>query len=498
MMNTLTRYLVLFWTLFFFFLFTENTASAIVLKRAASSGSYAIYLTNPTTKEVTSAGKWAESSKAKVLTLCKSYLKTQKNYGILCLWNGAVIYSKKPTVTRVIKKTPVIVKKTPVKTPVIVKKDPVNTPVLPPAETRLFDGYIDGRIVLSIQDATAVKANETCSQMMKANPASEVMCRWGETILDTRLVAEAAKANQIELLKSTLVGSTGSYLSKDKEQEVGIFSLKSGTGNADARIESIVVNHIGSTRLRGVVDYDTSARLIDMDTGRQVTATVTINDTSISFMKMDEIFAPGATKNYKILLSINAMRDVAEYTTVALTIDPQNVKIIKKSDASRIGMLGGVLAMKSYIIGKKPPTIAVSNIGENLFRIKLTNTDENYPISLTEVAVTSQLSLPSGKTYAASACIRDIGSNQACGSNGATIVSVPGQSRTISLVGASMNTYAMKLSVLEVDLYVTSNDIFPTGGQVDITIDSVSYLIDGKTLTERFYGVSTAKSSYRK
>ena len=77
-----------------------------------------------------------------------------------------------------------------------------------------------------------------------------------------------------------------------------------------------------------------------MDTGKQVTATVFINDTSISFTKMDEAFAPGATKNYKILLSINAMRDVAEYTTIALTLDAQNIKIFKKSDVSRVAMEG--------------------------------------------------------------------------------------------------------------------------------------------------------------
>ncbi len=185
---------------------------------------------------------------------------------------------------------------------------------------------------------------------MKANPSSELMCRWGDVILDTRIITESTKTNQIELLRSTLVGSSGSYLSKDKEQEVGIFSLKSGTGISDSRIESIVVNNIGSTRLRSVVDYDTSARLIDMNTGKPVNATISINDTSISFMKMDETFVSGATKNYKILLSVNAMKDVAEYTTISFTVDPENIKIFQKSDATRIGILGGVLAMKSYII----------------------------------------------------------------------------------------------------------------------------------------------------
>lgn len=155
--------------------------------------------------------------------------------------------------------------------------------------------------------------------------------------------------------------------------------------------------------------------------------------------------------------------------------------------------------MKSYIIGKKPPIVTVTNVAENLFRIKITNTDENYPISVTEVTITSQLSLPTGGVYAmATACLRDIGTNEACGANGTLSAAVPGQSRTISLIGASMNTYAMKESSVEMDLYVTSNNIFPTGGQVDVTVDSVSYLIDGKTLTEKFYGLSTAKSSYKK
>ena len=79
---------------------------------------------------------------------------------------------------------------------------------------------------------------------MRANPESEITCRWGDIVLDTRLIIEATKAHQIELLKSSSLVSTGSYLVKDREQEVGRFALKSGSGNAEARIESITMKNI--------------------------------------------------------------------------------------------------------------------------------------------------------------------------------------------------------------------------------------------------------------
>ncbi len=176
---------------------------------------------------------------------------------------------------------------------------------------------------------------------MRANPESEITCRWGDIVLDTRLIIEATKAHQIELLKSTSLESTGSYLIRDKEQEIGRFSLKSGSGNTETRIESLTLTNIGSTRLRSIVDYETSARLIDIDSAKEVSATIAISDTSITLTKMDATLTGGTTRNYKILLSIHAMKDIPEYsTTISLTLDPQDIKIVKRSDASRIPMIG--------------------------------------------------------------------------------------------------------------------------------------------------------------
>ncbi len=81
--------------------------------------------------------------------------------------------------------------------------------------------------------------------------------------------------------------------------------------------------------------------------------------------------------------------------------------------------------MKTYTIGKKPPTIGIANTGENTFRIKITNTDENYPLAITTLTLSSQLTLPSGKLYSGIACLRDSDVYQACGVNGSTVVSVP-------------------------------------------------------------------------
>ena len=86
----------------------------------------------------------------KIFTLCTSLAKTQKNYGIRCTWNNGTIFSRQISVTR----TPTVI--VPTKT----GTNPI-TPIVvevPSSEGKLFEGYLDGHIVISSTNTTQEKA----------------------------------------------------------------------------------------------------------------------------------------------------------------------------------------------------------------------------------------------------------------------------------------------------------------------------------------------------
>ncbi len=450
---------------------------------------YMIYLTHPTSKVTIMAKKWVEPKKIKILTLCTSLVKTMKNYGIKCTWNKNTIFNKQATVVRVRATSPIKPNTTPV-VPVI--------PVVTTSETKLFEGYLDGRNVISLINVTQEKATETCNQMKSANPKSEISCRWGNAPLGTSLIQGDMTVFAVELIKSEW--ATGSYLGNNKEQEIGRFALRSNSGNTDTSIESIVITQNGSAGLRSLVDTDTSVRLIDLETGKEVSATTMISDKSISFTKMSEILVTNTTRHYKIVLMVNALRDIPDMLTIWLTLDPQNIKVIKKNDTSRILLQGWVVTMRSYVIGSLPPTVSITSINDNLFRIRITNPDENYGMTLSDLMFSSELTLLTNSSFTARACLRNIGSNWVCGTDGTSVATmpVPGSSMHISIPGSTMSPYVEKgNNYLDIDLYVYSDSIFPTGGQLSVTLDNLTYVINGKTFTERYPGLATARATYR-
>lgn len=145
--------------------------------------------------------------------------------------------------------------------------------------------------------------------------------------------------------------------------------------------------------------------------------------------------------------------------------------------------------MQSYVIGSLPPTIAVSTLNSNVFRIRINNVDENYSLTLSDIAITAQVIQSSGNPFIPKACLRNNDSMQACGANGTstTTITLPVISSHISMVEGNMNTYVEKGNgYLDVDLYVYSDAIFPTGMQVSVAVESIDYTINGRLSTQRY------------
>ncbi len=470
----------------------RHTYARSVVQNNAIWGEYMIYLTHPDTKVTITVKKWVELKKTKILTLCKALSQSQNGYGVKCLWNGVSIFSKPSSTPRTV--APVAEKNTPEK-PIVV----AVTPVLISTETNTLVGYLDGRIVMSTENITRDKALVTCGQMSSANPKSEIMCRWGDTVLGGTLAQKAIVGLSVELMKS--LGATGTYLAKNKEQEIGRFSLKSNSGETDTIFDTIVISQNGSAQLRKLVDAETNARLIDMDTGKVVNATVNVNDSSIWFSKMTEVLPKNTIKNYKVVLQINSLTTIPDAYTIWLVIDPQSLKLYQKNDSTRIQVQGWALTMRPYIIGSLAPKVSMSNVSDTTFRVRVTNIDENYPINITDIALSSQIAFQGTGVYTARACLRNIGSNEECGNNGTSKITmpIPGTNVHIFTTGSTMTTYIQKgNSFLDIDLYFGSATIFPTGGELTMILESISYTIDGKSYTEKYSGTNGIKTFYKK
>jgi hypothetical protein len=202
---------------------------------------------------------------------------------------------------------------------------------------------------------------------------------------------------------------------------------------------------------------------MDLDSGKVVAATGKITDSTIEFTGLNESLSGGSMRQFKILITLNDYPDTSESTSIGLSLSPDDIGLVDALTRTPVKVTGSYLTMKGYIIGKTSPTLSITNIGENLFRLNVVNTDENLPLSISKVGVSVSFTLPSGKVFNGIICIREANNNSVCGYNGGTVLNVPSSGGNISLIGATMSTYVIPKSSLNLDLYISSDFIYPTG-----------------------------------
>jgi hypothetical protein len=237
---------------------------------------------------------------------------------------------------------------------------------------------------------------------------------------------------------------------------------------------------------------------MDLDSGKVVAATGKITDSTIEFTGLNESLSGGSMRQFKILITLNDYPDTSESTSIGLSLSPDDIGLVDVSTRAPVKVTGSYLTMKGYIIGKTAPTLSITNIGENLFRLNVVNTDENLPLSISQVGVSVSFTLANGQTFNGTICIREANNNGVCGYNGGSTLTVPSSGGKISLVGATMNTYVIPKSSLDLDIYISSDAIYPTGGVTQISIDNMTYVMDNRTLTEQYGTFTASRTSYKK
>ncbi len=316
----------------------------------------------------------------------------------------------------------------------------------------------------------------------------------GSSLTGDKTTVETAA---VELKTATVAAPSTTRIYSSAEQEVGRFALTAR--NEVARVQSVVLTNGGTANLQQIANSTSSAKLVDVATNAQVSATVTISGNTLTFSSMNDTIAKDTTKNYKVVLGVTSVDDYYG-SGVALAVTTGNITVVRDSNSTTVTPTGSA-TLKSYVIGTVAPTVTVTAVNENTFKVRVTNPDTNTGVTLTGATFDFKTALPGNTTYVASAYLRDLGSTNTFGQTGVSTGSgaVPGLDRVIAVTGLTTNMTADKNGgFIEFEVYVDSANLLPVGGQLQVAVKKLNYTVGGAADSESYVGVTSASATFTK
>lgn len=359
--------------------------------------------------------------------------------------------------------------------------------------------------VLTVEGSTKNNANIAPSSYQFTVSLTEVRDSSNNTITAGNLGAGSSLTGDkttvetaaVELKTATVAAPSTTRIYSSAEQEIGRFALTAR--NEVARVQSVVLTNSGTANLQQIANSTSSAKLVDVATNAQVSATVTISGNTITFSSMNDTIAKDTTKNYRVVLGVTSV-DSYYGSGVALNVTTGNISVVRDSNSTTVTPTG-TATLKSYTIGTVAPTVTVTAVNENTFKVRVTNPDTNTGVTLTGATFDFKTALPGNTTYVASAYLRDLGSTNTFGQTGVSTGSgaVPGLDRTIAVNGLTTNMTADKNGgFIEFEVYVDSANLLPVGGQLQIAVKKLHYSVGGSADAESYVGVTSASATFTK
>lgn len=315
----------------------------------------------------------------------------------------------------------------------------------------------------------------------------------GSSLTGDKTTVETAA---VELKNATVAAPSTTRIYSSAEQEVGRFALTAR--NEVARVQTITVTNTGTANLQTIANSTSSAKLVDVATNAQVSATVTVSGNTITFSSMNDTIAKDTTKNYRVVLGVTSVESYYG-SGVNLTVTPAAITVVRDSNSTAVTPTG-TATMKSYVLGTVAPTVTVTSVNENTFKVRVTNPDTNTGVTLSGVTFDFKTALPGNTTYSAQACLRDLGNTNTCGNAGTSgSGAVPALNSTLAVTGLTTNMTADKNGgFIEFEVYVTSANLLPVGGQLQVAVTKLAYTVGGVADSETYVGTAGASATFTK
>ena len=364
--------------------------------------------------------------------------------------------------------------------------------------------------MITIEGSTKNNANVAPSSFQFQVSLTEVRDSSNNTIAPANLGAGSnltgdkvsVNTAEVEIKTATVAAPSTSRLYSSAEQEIGRFAVTAR--NEIARVQAITLTGVVTIAptLLSLANSTSSVKLVDVATGLEVSATATIVGNVITFSSMNDTIAKDVTKNYKVMLGVSSVDTVYGATITLSPVALGALTVVRDSNSTAIVPTGSATT-KTYTVGTVAPTVMVTAINENTFKVRVTNPDTNTGITLTSAKFDFKTALPGNTAYSASGCLRDLGNTNSCGGLGTSTASsnIPALAQTIAVTGLTTNMLADKNGgYVEFEIYVTSANLLPTGGQLQVALTQLNYGV-GAALTadlETYVGTAGASATFTK
>jgi S-layer homology domain len=287
----------------------------------------------------------------------------------------------------------------------------------------------------------------------------------------------AVKASTVAAPSSNKIYSNASAL------EVGRFGLEATA--EDITVQKITLTTTGATQVNDFTKLVSgqNVKLVNVADGTSVSASVTVNTTSIELTGMSIKVLKDTTSNFKVVVDTQG-----DLTTVFPTNNKLTLRVtINTATSSSTSSVTGTLVYdttKIYTASVVPPTVTLTKKSANVFLVKITNVDADVAITLSGVTAQVRPVSVANANYTATTCIRDEGSSDKCDLATSGTGAVPGAAKTFvftSPISVSKN------SSISREIYVDSNFVSPTDLQGEIT--KINYAGSGSSYVDETYSV---------
>jgi S-layer homology domain len=305
----------------------------------------------------------------------------------------------------------------------------------------------------------------------------------------------------VELKTATVAAPSTTRLYSSADQEIARFALTAR--NEAARVQKLTLTGTvtgAAGNLLALASSNSSIKLVDVATNAQISATANIVGNVVTFDSMNDTIPMDVTRNYKVVLTTTSL-DTFYGSTVALALNAAGTSVVRDSNSNSV-MPTGTTTTKTYTVGTVAPTVIVTAVSENVFKVKVTNPDSNTGITLTSAKFDLKTALPGNTSYSATACLRDLGNTLTCGGGAGVSTqtgAVPSLAQTIAVTGLTTNMTADKNNgTVEFEVYVTSANLLPVGGQLQVALTQLNYTVGGSADAETYVGTVGASATFTK
>lgn len=272
------------------------------------------------------------------------------------------------------------------------------------------------------------------------------------------------KSGTVVLKDATQAPPSTRRIYSSADLEIGRFAVESQAENLTLR-KITVTNSIFTG---GVQDWTTiisgnNVKLVDVANNSQVSATVTVTATGITFDNMSNEVTKDTTRNFKVVATTTSFDSTEHNKSVDISVTLDTVDKSSGGAAAGAPVTLASVNSTSYVTGVVPPTVSLTKKSAKVFLVKVTNVDSDSTVQLESIKARVKPVAVNNSTYTAIYCLRAEGSSVSTCPEASTSTStgaVPGGATTLTL--ASVPTLSKNGGSYSYEILVDSNYVDPT------------------------------------